>query len=282
MKNRLAQLFGGIKNKITAFFNKSQEKRAEKKFLKQMQKSLSKPKTPLHSKPVLPETPIPTQPTKPQESLLNKINDTMEYIQGNPSINRDYDLSIKLRMAMDKLIDDMGHDYKAGEENQYFKISVNWDGTESSLISNVNFKDVGNNPMVEEILTDITESKWGSKELHEEYLQDAKHRSYAKNVEDLDLGLSDNMIDSLENLMNSSEMWHIVGDQYGLGTREYDSKQAKAAWDDMYKSVGGLVATARNKLQGNDLDTLVRMISNGERESTIREYLDKTIVKYTR
>lgn len=261
---------------VSKFFKKASDliKKPFKKFgEKLVQKKIEK---------ALPEVKLPQHQSPSAKPLIDKVNDTMAYIQSEPTLNRDDTLSMNLKIAMDKLIGDRGHDYKPGEENQYFKVLDTWDGKDSSLISNVIFKDIGTDPTVAEYLETVTDSKWGSEERHEEYLKKAQRAAYEKNIENLDLGLSDNMINTLENLMNSSEMWHIVGNQYGLGTKAYDSNQAKGAWDSMFKSVSSLINTAGTRIKSSDLNSLIQMISNEEAEDKIRDYLENTIRGYVR
>ena len=212
--------------------------------------------------------------------LIYRINETMSYIQNNEDLNRDDTLSLKLKIVMDTLINDRGHKYEAGDETDYFKILNTWDEQTSSLISNVIFKDVGTDPKVAEYLEDIITSKWGSEERHEKFLRKAHQKAFKTLTDKYDLDLSRSMLTTLERLMNSSEMWHIVGDRYGLGTKQYDSNQAEQLMKGALVKMQNVITESKNNLGNNDLQTLVQMISNTEDYDAIMDFLDERIKYY--
>lgn len=259
-----------------------------KEFFKATKEAITKPKLKQRSEKSLrkrmnalfPETTI--EHKRDVGPLIYRINETMSFIQNNENLNRDDTLSLKLNLVMDNLINDRGHKYQPGEENDYFKILDTWDGKTSSLISNVTFKDVGTDPKIAKYLEDIITSKWGSEERHEEYLQKSHQKAFKTLTDKYDIDLSDSMLTTLERLMNSSEMWHIVGDRYGLGTRQYDSNQAEQLMKGILVKMQTTITASKNNLGNNDLQTLVQMISNTEDYDSIMDFLDDKIKFYNK
>ena len=212
----------------------------------------------------------------------DKINASLKYIHDNPTINKSNELSRKLLLAMRLVKMNDSYVPKKPEDNQFFTIDNQWDGDFSSLISHVTWKDTNNDDRVEKYLQQIIDSDWGSKEKHEASLKKAADSAYAKNVEDLlDVGVSGSTIDILKNLMNSSDMWHIIGDQYGLGTKEYDSNQAKSDWEDLFMDIQILI-DEKGYIPNNDLQKLLQMINNRDNYNELLKWVNDKIRGYAK
>lgn len=255
------------------FFRSAKDAIIKPKLKNKSEKSLKK-----RMDVIFPETKI--EHKRDDGPLIYRINETMSFIQHNSELNRDDQLSLKLNLVMDRLINDRGHKYSPGEENDYFKILDTWDGKTSSLISNVTFKDVGTDPKIAAYLEDIITSKWGSEERHDKYLQEAHQKAFKTLTDKYDMDLSKSMLTTLERLMNSSEMWHIVGDRYGLGTKQYDSNQAEQLMMGLLVKMQNTITTSKNNLGNSDLQTLVQMVSNTEDYESIMDFLDDRIKYY--
>lgn len=257
------------------------ERRKQAKLKVKIKKSFSKSKLSINlEKP--PVKPIPPKTHQPHTELA-KINNTLKYIQSNPKINKSDSISADLAAAMRLAIGDRDHIFdENGESNQYWTISPDWDGDESSLISHVTWTDVPDDPKVVKYLNKVEDSKWGSKENHERYLSSSRQIAYEKATENLNLEIGDSMIEQLEGLMNSSEMWTFIGDQYGLGTKYYESEEAKHDWDDMFKTVADFVK--EGNVRQRDIDKLITMISNPDSESldSVKDFLNTTLRGYMR
>lgn len=259
------------------------ERRHQAKLKAKILKSLSKAKklTPeVISQPKQVQKPLPPASHQPHTALA-KINNTLKYIQSNPNINKSDEISRNLAAAMRLAIGDREHVFdENGESNKYWTLSPDWDGDESTLISHVTWTDVPNDPKVERYLEKVETSKWGSKENHERYLASARQQAYRKATEDLKIDVGDQMIEQLEGLMNSSVMWTFIGDQYGLGTKYYESEDAKHDWDEMFKTVSDFLNEGNTSQR--DLDRLITMLNNPSKEdlNSVKSFLDNTLKTY--
>jgi hypothetical protein len=259
------------------------ERRHQAKLKAKIQKSLSKAKklTPeVISQPKQVQKPLPPASHQPHTALA-KINNTLKYIQSNPNINKSDEISNNLAAAMRLAIGDRKHVFdEDGESNKYWTLSPDWDGDESTLISHVTWTDVPNDPKVEKYLEKVETSKWGSKENHERYLASSRQQAYRKATEDLKIDVGDQMIEQLEGLMNSSVMWTFIGDQYGLGTKYYESEDAKHDWDEMFRTVSDFLNEGNTSQR--DLDRLITMLNNPSKEdlNSVKSFLDDTLKTY--
>lgn len=219
---------------------------------------------------------------KPQSlDSLQRIQETLSFIKSQPNLNKDDRLSKWMMQAMREVVGD-DHEFQAGDSNSYFTIDPSWDGDEASLISHVTWHQIPNE-WAEERLLDITNSKWGSEQRHDEYLDDAQHKSYRTHIENLGLDSEDqSMTEQLEALMHSSTMWKFIGDQYMLGTKYYESDQADEDWEIMYRYLSDMVTKGRGKIKQRDIDKVITYLNNPSRYSVddVVNYIDETLKGY--
>lgn len=219
---------------------------------------------------------------KPQSlDSLQRIQETLSFIKSQPNLNKDDRLSKWMMQAMREVVGD-DHEFQAGDSNSYFTIDPSWDGDEASLISHVTWHQIPNE-RAEERLLDITNSKWGSEQRHDEYLDDAQHKSYRTHIENLGLDAEDqSMTEQLESLMHSSTMWKFIGDQYMLGTKYYESEQADEDWEIMYRYLSDMVTKGRGKIKQRDIDKVITYLNNPSRYSVddVVNYIDETLKGY--
>ena len=215
---------------------------------------------------------------------LGRIQETMNYIQGNNNINRDIKLSAKIQQAMRYAIGDTTYKFKQGDPNtnEFWEILPTWDGDPNSLISNVKWKKLPSDPKAIKLLEQIANSKWGSEEQHEKYLDKAYHKGYKTFTNTyLNLSASDDILEQLESLMYSSEMWYYLG----AGSAQYDSDQAANKWEDIFISMKKLITKSGSKLRQSDLDDIVREIKNdhtpeGDRVRKLQTMVNKALKSY--
>lgn len=218
------------------------------------------------------------------EDSLGKIQETLDYIQSNNRTNSSVTISADLAAAMRKSIGDMAHDFAAGESNQYYEIAPDWDGKESTLINYVTWKKLPTDANAVKYLDKVSNSKWGSEKQHSDYLKTSYHQGYNTLRDKLNLNISDNIMEQLENLMYSSQMWHIVG----AGNKGYDSEQGKDDWSDIFVHLDKMVTKTKGKLQQSDLNAIVQLISEAElnpdyhphADDELTDLIDNTIKKY--
>ncbi len=225
---------------------------------------------------------------KPQghqaKDSLGKIQETLNYIQSNKRTNASITISADLASAMRWSIGDTNHDFAPGESNAYYEISPDWDGRESTLINYVTWKTLPNDPKAVKYLDKVSGSKWGSEKQHQEHLKEAYHTGYNNLMDQLNLKISDNMLEQLEGLMYSSAMWHVVG----AGDRGYDSDQGKDDWSDIFVHLDKMVTKTKGKLQQTDLDKIVKLITDVENnpsyhphaEDELQDLIDDIIDTY--
>lgn len=208
---------------------------------------------------------------------LGRIQETMAYIQDNKNINRDITLSAKIQQAMRYAIGDKKYKFKQGDPNtnEFWEILPSWDGDPNSLISNVKWKKLPTDPKAIKLLEQIAKSKWGSEAQHQKYLDKAYHTGYKNFTNDyLNLKASDDILEQLESLMYSSEMWYYLG----AGNADYDSDQGAKKWEETFKSMKKLITKAGSKLEQSDLDDIVREIKNDHTPETQRVQRLQTMV----
>ena len=172
----------------------------------------------------------------PKKLPATSIDETLSYIHSNPRLNSNRTLSAYLRMALKKESGNPDFDFESGVHDLY-TIDEGWDGNPNTVISHIKINKPFSDPTAQKYLNMITESDWGSEELHQRSLDKARRKAYHSNI---GVEFSDQQLDYLELIMNSSAMWHIVGDQYGLTTGDYDSDQAKETWQIMHSYVQDL------------------------------------------
>lgn len=213
--------------------------------------------------------------TAKKEYTIESLNRTLDYIQSNSSINKDDKLGSTVAIIARKL-----EGLAPGERLQsgnyvYFKIDDNWDGSTASLINHIKFKKDNSNVNVDLFIKNVVESKWGDAERHSEYLKTSRDTAFAKNI--LGINIAESHIDTLRNIMNSSEMWEIVADKYGLGTKFYDSESAKRDWDDMALNVDKMMKI--RKLSQADVDKFKSSLTNYD--SNLSDIVEEILKKYT-
>lgn len=219
---------------------------------------------------------------KSQSDKLTELNNTLGYIKGNKDINKNQTLSSYLRIIMKK---EMGLNPSdqlnlfPGFSNDYFEIDKAWDGNPSSLISHTTFKKLKDNVNVDAAINKIINSAWGDENRHKLALRTGNDEAYNKNISNLNL--SGEKLGLLRDIMNSSEVWHIVADKYGLNTKEYDSKQAKKEWDKMTENMNDLLNLKRISQQ--DIDKVKRALMNGSTEDgspDLNKLIESVLKKY--
>ena len=184
----------------------------------------------------------PPRQQKASLSIDEEIERTLKFIKDNPNTNVNRELSNRLIQAIELETGINDIDFINNRETDLYKIDDTWDGNYNSLISHVTFKKDFTNPEAEEALKEVTESNWGSEELYKEHLEKAASKAYDANTEGMKelKDLPTAMLGLLENIMNDSKMWRIVGDRYHLDKDDpltYDSKQSKKDWDNLHKKV---------------------------------------------
>ena len=225
-------------------------------------------------------------------SLDEQIERTLAYIKENENLNVNQQLSLKMIEAIELESGEIGIDFINERESDIYKIDPTWDGNPNSLISHIELKKELQNPEAKEAIEDIVESDWGSPEKHAEALEKAREQAYEKNTKNMDLkNIPSGMLSVLEQIMNSSEMWHIIGDKYNLATKgaKYASEQAKEEWDDLHKDVKDLL-TIPYGISKSDIDELINMIKNYDKNSTkngveynkLKNKVDELLNKYDR
>lgn len=213
--------------------------------------------------------------TAKKEYTIESLNRTLNYIQSNSSINRDNKLGSTVAIIARKLEGLAPGEILKPGHYEYFEIDDKWDGSTASLINHIKFKKDNSSVNVDLFIKNVVESKWGDAERHSEYLQTSRDAAFAKNI--LDVDVSESHIDTLRNIMNSSEMWEIVADKYGLGTKTYDSESAKRDWDDMAINVDKMFKI--RKLSQSDVDKFKTSLMNYD--SNLSNVVEEILKKYT-
>lgn len=265
-------------------------KRVQQRQLKRAQAAVSKR---ILAPPV---TPPPAAPTKPA-SQLEQINDTLSFIHSNDNLNSSQELSNKIleAIALETGQWDIDLTIQVNRDTDLYEIDKSWSGNPNTLINHIKFKQDLINPEARSSLDDVITSDWGSQELYDEHLEKAKAQAYQTNIKGIQKKLDvipNKMLGTLEQIMNSSQMWHIIADKHGLRTQgskytdSLDSKQSKTEWLEMHKDVRSLL-TAKGISQ-KELDKLVDMILNAPDKETVSEsyynkvidYVDELLEKY--
>lgn len=233
-------------------------------------------------------------PPKQTKSSTEKANDTLNYIQSNPNINKSNKLGMIIELAIKKELGDNKYELEKGVHPLY-TIDNNWNGTTGSLVSHITFNKEFVNTDAQDYLDQLSSSEWGSKELHEKHLQKAASAAYAKNVGKLgDRVIPSYMNNTLEKIMNSSDMWHIVADQYGLGSRDYSSRkdrkslmseQAQQEWLDVHRKIDRLI---NSKISSSEIQQLQDIIFGYDKEQSLKgvsydelkNFIDDMLEKY--
>lgn len=209
--------------------------------------------------------PKASQPTSTL-SIDEQIERTLAFIKENENTNVNQELSNKITEAIALETGNWDVDFVNEPETDLYKVDETWDGNPNSIISHIELKKDLQNPEAVGALEDIVESDWGSPEKYEEHLEKASAQAYDKNVKAVQDTLNKvpkQMLGVLEDIMNSSTMWHIVGDRYGLSKgdpRHYESESAKEDWDSLHKDVQKLVSIPYGVSQA-DMDKLINAIS---------------------
>ena len=239
---------------------KRQEERQAKRLLKQIKKR--QPKQP-KQKFIAPKTPKLTQ--------YEQIQNTLNYIQGNPNLTSSQELSTKIVSAIEEEYmfltgkKDIDVDFQNNRHTALYDIDDNWSGKYNTLINHIHIKQELNSPEARKFLQQVIDRNWGSKEKHEDYLNKAGERSYASNIEGFDI--PKNFYAIIEQIMNDSGTWHIIGDRHGLGTQDYDSTQAKKDWTELHKDVTELMRKPKN-VTAKDIGKLLKMVQTADTMAT--------------
>lgn len=228
-------------------------------------------------------------PVKGTGSLLERINETTNFILENKNINKSNALSGSIRIAMADTLGVPPSEYspKPGESNKYFEISSEWKGDLPSLINYVTFKDTSAlSDTGKRYLERVINSDWGSPERYHNYKVESSNQAYKTLLanEALDFDLTNNETILLRDIMSDSDMWHIVGDKYGLGTKNYLSNDAKEDFLELRQDVQDFISEGKltGKLREGHLNQLKQMIRNQENYNTILNYVNDKIKEYNK
>lgn len=220
---------------------------------------------------------------------LTRINDTLDYIKNNKNLNYNDQLGQKLEQAMRSMMNNMDLDFSPGDDTDYYTIDKTWDGTTANLIKHVKFKKIVGSD-AEELLDDVANSSWGNDKLHDKMLREARDAAWDTITSNpkhkgLNIDVTGDMLEQLQQVMQSSDMWAFVSHEYKVGGKKYDhwaSNQAYDKWEEMEDKMEDLLNT--NKVKQGDLDTLLAMLKNPTHYSfaAVTKYIDGLIDKYTK
>ena len=198
----------------------------------------------------------------PLSKLVNDINKRMKKASGDEILEGDIQSAIQLLKG--KVV--------AGETNQYYSISPNYNPKKDYLQDVVTFKQL---PPI--VIKNLLRSTRLSQAGEEAYNYDWHHRSYNSLVKNIDSlkNIKPSTLGKLEVIMNSSQAWNVA--KKGM---EYESKKNAKGWKkgevrDNWEQLFNAV----EKVKDDDtaFDKVVTMIENEEDFETILDYVNDII-----
>lgn len=201
-----------------------------------------------------------------------KINKALQTaVEIYPVRNEYYTKYLEPMMA--DLVDNQKYIPKAGDENEYFKISPNYTGKRAELYKFVEFKQLPtDNEEIMQYSEEILDLDWSSYANYEKKMEDINHSRYMKNLGITDEKKLTKTMIAMEQLMNSSAAWRIASKNVE------DSAQAKANWQMLYNAVEEMTDAGDRGL----IDTVLTMIDNEEDLDIILNEIDTGITNMIR
>lgn len=228
--------------------------------------------------------------------LKNEINATMDYIASKDNINYNWELSERVNYAMQKLLNvDNNFKFEAGKDYGAFEIASDWDENPEHILGYVKFNDLSNsNSAIDQSLRIVINSDWGSKERHAYAEQEASKLRYESIISDTDKdnnsrkkitsNLTGNNLALLKQIMYRSEMWKIIINKQGVGTKAYDSEASRKDWGEVHDALQTMLyeGTDSGRIKKGHLDEIKSMLDNyaeagvtmNDLVSKINEYID--------
>lgn len=178
-----------------------------------------------------------------------------------------------------------------GAKNIYYTISKDWDGRPETLSQYINFKKVnlGNNSR--QAMITLFEMPAASKPLHDKMIEKSSHEAFLKFVggdeqtpgsnDSSYFSWSEDMVEKLEYLMNTSQAWKIA---YGDMKRD-QSEQAADRWNEMAMKINNMIDECEETKHVNQnfpaekyIDKIQQHIMNGTDYRTLMTWLNSVII----
>lgn len=179
-----------------------------------------------------------------------------------------------------------------GAKNSEYTISKEWDGRPETLSQYITFKNVnlGNNSR--QAMITLFEMPAASKPLHDKMIEKSSHEAFLKFVggDDEEQGGSNNqsyfswsedMVEKLEYLMNTSQAWKIA---YGDMKRD-QSEQAADRWNEMAMKINDAIDECESAKNDNQnfpaeqyIDKIQQHIMNGTDYRSLMTWLNSVII----
>ena len=191
-----------------------------------------------------------------------EVNEALAYASSVYGGNNQY--TMYLKSLMKNLTGDMSYKPQAGDENKYFKISDDYTGKEAELFKYVEFKSIPDDYAQD--VEAIQDLDWSSSENYYSHLADIAHQKYVSNLGSMNI--TPQIIDNLEQIMNSSAAWHIACRWTD------DSEQAKSNWLSIFDAGQKALNTS-----SDIFNSFCQMIRNEEDISVILDTVDDLIYK---
>ena len=178
-----------------------------------------------------------------------------------------------------------------GAKNSYYTISKEWDGRPETLSQYIKFKNVnlGNNSR--QAMITLFEMPASSKPLHDKMIEKSSHEAFLKFVggdnqiqgenDSSYFSWSEDMVEKLEYLMNTSQAWKIA---YGDMKRD-QSEQAADRWNEMAMKINNMIDECEETKHVNQnfpaekyIDKIQQHIMNGTDYRTLMTWLNSVII----
>lgn len=192
----------------------------------------------------------------------NSVNEALAYASSVYGGNNEY--TQYLKSLMKNLVNDMSYKPKAGDDNEYFKVSEDYTGKDAELFKYVEFKKIPDE--YSQDVEAIQDLDWSSSENYYSHLADIAHQQYKSNLGGKDV--EPQVVDRLEQIMNTSAAWHIASKWTD------DSEQVQAYWQALFDA-GSMALNTSSAI----FDSFCQMVRNEEDISTILETVDDLVYK---